>query len=326
MTRTRTYNRGSAEGHGEALRRIEEAKRAGAETLDLSALGLSQIPEELLELRQLKELNLGANSIGPEGLNVLTYLTSLVKLCLIWNGAGDRGALALSSLAGLRSLDLRHNALSTRGAQALAKLVNLTSLSVTTHFIPGEHNCYHPNRIGDEGAQALSTLVNLAELSIGGNGISDVGAGGLSCLVNLTSLDIANNEVSDAGVEALSNLFRLTEITLSGNSVGDASVESLTKLVKLVSLDLSDTQVKTLLPLARLNHLERLSCAMCELDDPGPAFWMKPSLKMVEVTDLSGVPQEILCQDFDEADADGYDGCLERLRKHFACHANTTRT
>ena len=50
---------GSAEGLAEARRRIAEAKRASAEELDLGGLGLAAIPEELLELNQLKVLYFG---------------------------------------------------------------------------------------------------------------------------------------------------------------------------------------------------------------------------------------------------------------------------
>ena len=53
------YPEGSPEGRGEALRRIAEAKAAGAEELDLGGLGLTEVPVELFDLAQLKVLYLG---------------------------------------------------------------------------------------------------------------------------------------------------------------------------------------------------------------------------------------------------------------------------
>src|SRR6185503_21192243 len=53
------YPVGSAEGIAEARRRIAKAKHTAAKELDMGGLGLVEVPEELLELEQLKVLYLG---------------------------------------------------------------------------------------------------------------------------------------------------------------------------------------------------------------------------------------------------------------------------
>ena len=58
------YPEGSAEGLAEARERIAEAARSGAEQLDIGGLGLTDVPEALFELGQLRVLNLAGNRIG----------------------------------------------------------------------------------------------------------------------------------------------------------------------------------------------------------------------------------------------------------------------
>ncbi|MCI5220809.1 MAG: leucine-rich repeat domain-containing protein, partial [Candidatus Electrothrix sp. LOE2] len=47
----------------EALREIEEAKETGATELDLGCQGLTKIPPELFQLKQLVRLDLGYNEL-----------------------------------------------------------------------------------------------------------------------------------------------------------------------------------------------------------------------------------------------------------------------
>ena len=66
-----------AEGLAEAQRRIAACRETRSESLDLSNLGLTRVPEEVLELDWLRELDLknepwvsGSNGIGDEGARV----------------------------------------------------------------------------------------------------------------------------------------------------------------------------------------------------------------------------------------------------------------
>jgi Leucine-rich repeat (LRR) protein len=57
------------EAYREAARRIEQARREGATTLDLSNMDLTEVPEAIASLTQLTELKLSDN-----------HLTSLPEL------------------------------------------------------------------------------------------------------------------------------------------------------------------------------------------------------------------------------------------------------
>ncbi len=63
----------------EAKKRIQEATDLGRTELDLSGLGLSELPEELLELRQVVELDLSNNNfvVWPELLSRMDWLEVL---------------------------------------------------------------------------------------------------------------------------------------------------------------------------------------------------------------------------------------------------------
>ena len=56
-----------AEGWAEAQRRIAACRETRSESLDLSDLGLTRVPEEVLELDWLRKLNLKDNRTGVEG-------------------------------------------------------------------------------------------------------------------------------------------------------------------------------------------------------------------------------------------------------------------
>ncbi|HZM80337.1 MAG TPA: leucine-rich repeat domain-containing protein [Candidatus Limnocylindrales bacterium] len=92
-----------------AVSRITEARRTRAKTLDLSGLGLTEVPSELSSLTQLARLNLGHNQLTafPAELSSLTQLTELNL------GHNQLTALPaeLSSLTQLTELNLDHNPL-----------------------------------------------------------------------------------------------------------------------------------------------------------------------------------------------------------------------
>ena len=64
---------------GKALYRIEEARKNGAQELNLSNLKLSTLPEAISQLTQLQVLNLSRNQLStlPEAIGQLTQLREL---------------------------------------------------------------------------------------------------------------------------------------------------------------------------------------------------------------------------------------------------------
>ena len=89
----------------EALRRIELAKEKRLDFLDLSGLGLEEIPNELASLPWLKTLSLCENAIRD--IRVLGRLRSLHKLALSYNRISD--ITPLQGLEKLKFLFLSHN-------------------------------------------------------------------------------------------------------------------------------------------------------------------------------------------------------------------------
>ena len=63
----------------EALRRIEEARKSNASTLDLSRLKLSTLPEAIGQLSQLRQLGVYGNQLStlPEAIGRLSQLQQL---------------------------------------------------------------------------------------------------------------------------------------------------------------------------------------------------------------------------------------------------------
>ena len=264
---------GSPEGLAEALQRIANAKNIGADELDLGGLGLTEVPEELFELTQLKVLYLGlpkpAAEKAPgrrtwgdrEACNAVKVLPpaffaslhQLVKIHLEYNqliGLPETigQATQLSSLD-LSSDWLDWNQIGDEGAKALRCLANLTSLHLRS------------NGIGAEGAKALRPLVNLTSLDLAHNGIGAEGAKALRHLINLTSLDLEENGIGAEGAKALRLLVNLTSLNLEDNGIGNEGAKALRPLVSLTSLNLARNKIgaegaKALKPFVKLTALD----------------------------------------------------------------------
>jgi internalin A len=238
----------------EARRRIEAAARDRARELDLGGLRLTEIPEELSALTQLKVLYLRDNRIGDDGAKVFSAL-GLTALDLSNNRISDNGAKALAALTGLTSLSLSGNQISDDGANALAAMTGLTSFSLSGNQIGVDGAKalaaltgltslrLSSNQIGDDGARALTTLTGLTSLHLSSNQIGDDGARALTTLTGLTSLHLSSNQIGDDGAQALAALTSLISLYLLGNHVGNDGVRALAVLTGLTSLELSDNQI-----------------------------------------------------------------------------------
>jgi internalin A len=115
---------GSAEGLAEARRRVAEAKRTGAEELDLGGLGLTTIPDELLELTQLKVLYL---DLRAEAARMPLYVRTEEdkKTC---NAVSALPPALFTSLRHLTHLHLEDNQLGSL-PEAIGQLASLKVLT-----------------------------------------------------------------------------------------------------------------------------------------------------------------------------------------------------
>ena len=145
------------DGEAEAGRRMELALQSRSCELDLSDLGLSEVPKRIVELTDVVHLSLAQNLIGPNGVQPLAEMRWLSTLNLGGNHVGDGGTEILSGLSGLKGLFLSYNHLGAAGARSLSNLHGLETLRLEY------------NRIGFEGARALFSLANLKVLTLTGN-------------------------------------------------------------------------------------------------------------------------------------------------------------
>ena len=242
-----------------ALERIDECRRTRSTELDLSKLGLTEIPPQVFELTWLEKLDVSgywvrSHKYGdireiPPSIQQLTKLTEFN--CAI-NQISD-----LSPLSGLPALQ---------------------SLSCSS------------NQISD--LSPLSGLPALQSLDCEDNKISDLSP--LSGLTALQSLHCGGNKISD--LSPLSSLPALQSLDCEGNKISDLS--PLSGLPALQSLDCSYNQISDLSPLSGLPALQALHCGSNEINDLSPIdhLLLSGQLKKFYFHDSpkSGIPAVLL--------------------------------
>jgi hypothetical protein len=144
------------EAYQEAERRIEAARREGATTLDLSGMGLTEVPEAISSLSLLTALFLSSN-----------HLTSLPDSIL--------------SLSQLNTLFLSNNELSSL-PDSILSLSQLTAL-----FLSSNRLISLPD--------SISSLLQLNTLYLSNNQLSNLPSSTTS-LTKLTTLDLSRNELT----------------------------------------------------------------------------------------------------------------------------------
>ena len=234
-------------GTDEAERRIRQAILTGQTDLNLTELGLAELPESLGGLTALTELSLGRNQLTavPESLGGLTALTTLRlfrnRLTAVLESLGGLTALttlrlddnrltavpeSLGGLTALTRLDLSYNRLAEL-PESLGGLTALTRLDLSY------------NRLA-ELPESLGGLTALTELILDGNDLTALPEwlGGLTAL---TRLDLGGNQLT-AVPESLGGLTALTTLSLFSNQL-TAVPESLGGLTALTTLLLSGNQL-----------------------------------------------------------------------------------
>lgn len=302
----------------EALRRIHENKHTRSKILDLSGLGLSELPEELWDCVWVEELGLGYHYHWNEELqrwydywdrrlsdkmpNELSVLPlSIANLQQLTHLFLDSTAIAdfspLCSMPSLSSLDLSHlNVSDLRGLNGLSSLSSLKLNSAKVNNLNGLSGLsglksldLSFSEVSDlRGLSDLSSLSSLKWWSIKLNDLS-----GLSGLSNLTSLDLSSAKVSY--LNGLSSLSSLSNLDLGHSEIND--VKGLSGLSSLISLDLGHSKVSDLSGLNTLLNLTSLDLSGTPVSDLSPLLGL-PNLsnldlinakKMSDLSPLSGL-------------------------------------
>jgi hypothetical protein len=167
----------------EAERRIEQARREGATTLNLSGMGLTEVPEAITSLTQLTWLNLSDN----QRINSIDAIASLLQLT---------------------KLNLKNNQL-TSIPEEIASLTQLTKLNL------------HNNQLTDI-PEAITSLTQLTVLDLSGNQLTSIPEA-IASLTQLTSLYLSGNPLEpelaaayEQGLDSMFQFLRATSHNVSG--------------------------------------------------------------------------------------------------------------
>jgi internalin A len=254
----------STKKNSEAEKRIEEALRERSLSLDLSELGLTQLPTSLSQLIQLQYLDLDHNQLTtlPDSLGQLSQLQRLKltknqlttlpdslgrlsQLQQLWLSRNQLTMLpdSLGQLSQLQDLDLSGNQLTTL-PNSLGQLSQLQTL-----FLSGNQLTTLPDSLGQ-----LSQLQNF---TLGHNRLTTL-PDSLGQLSQLWNLDLDHNQLTTLP-DSLGQLSQLWNLYLSHNQLTTLP-DSLGQLSQLRNLFLSDNQLTTLPDsLGQLSQLQDLN-------------------------------------------------------------------
>ena len=289
--------------YNEARRRILELQEEDEiyhDFLDLSALGLVNLPLEINELTALTSLDLSGNELTslPPDIGNLTKLTTLDlysnQLTSLPSEIGNLTALTTLDLTGsqlislpseicnltkLTTLDLTGNQLTSLPSE-IGKLTKLTTLDLT-----GNQLTNLPSEIGK--------LTKLTTLDLTGNQFTSLPPE-ISKLIALTTLNLFRNQLPGLSPE-IGNLTKLTELDLSENQFASLPPE-IGKLTTLTSLNLSENQFTSLPPeIDKLTTLTELNLSYNQFTNLPPEIDKLTKLTELNLSEnqLTNLPPEI---------------------------------
>ena len=198
------------------------------QVLDLSHIGLSEVPQKITTLAVLKSLNLSNNTISQNFGNLST-LINLQDLNLSGNQL-TKIPTELSSLTALTALNVSHNLFSTNYSSTLANLKNLEWLSLASNQIAS-----FPTE--------LSQLNKLVHLNFSDNQISG-GFESLLVLKNLEQIYLDKNLIVGNFPSQLLQLNQLQMISLIGNQLSGEIPETIPALTFLDNNRFSRQDIK----------------------------------------------------------------------------------
>ncbi len=298
----------------QAEKKIAEALRKGATELDLSNMGLVEIPEAIANLTQLQELNLSRNQIReiPEAIANLTQLqqldlssnqltalpeaianlTQLQELYLSDNQITEIPE-AIANLTQLQTLDIYNNQITDIPA-AIANLTQLQQLNLSSNQIR-------------EIPETIANLTQLQELYLSDNQITEIPEA-IANLTQLKKLYLFSNQITEIP-KAIANLTQLQELYLFSNQITEIP-EAIANLTQLKTLDLSFNQIaKIPASLASLTQLQRLSLSSNQITEIPEAI--ASLLNHLQYLDLSANP---LNPDLAAAYREGIEAVMQYLK------------
>jgi len=290
-----------------AEEKIEEALNSGATELDFRNMKLTELPESIGKLTQLRKLDLGYDwsKDGKDKNQLATLPESLGQLTQLQTLNLSRNQLttlaeSLGQLTQLQTLNLSINQLTTL-PESLGQLTQLQTLNLSTNQLTTL-------------PESLGQLIQLQNLDLASNKFASLPSF-LGNLKDLIRLDISYNllaslptdlwqlynlEVLRVGYNELTNtpaeiwgLPKLKSLGLGGNKVQSMPNE-LWKHSQLTSLDIYGKTIVSM-ELWQFTQLESLGFHVANLGDLSPEIGHLNSLKTINIysSELTSIPAEI---------------------------------
>jgi len=260
-------------GMAEALRRIAEEAERRTGVLDLSGLGLEELPDELFELTHLRKLDLRRDRLWEreKRYKIDSRQDDLARLsCLTFLSVAGSDLTSLGFLKGLRELETLDcsdtcvaDLLPLAGLGKLQELrcwnTNVTDLSPLTGIGTLETLNCSLTRVSD--LRPIAGLTNLRIFNFTSSQVADLSP--LSDLIKIHTFCCENSSVSD--LSPLASLTGIQTLLCSGTHISEIS--AIRGLVNLQRLDCSYTDVACLSPLEELTDIRELNCAHTNISD-----------------------------------------------------------
>jgi GTPase SAR1 family protein len=247
-----------------AKENIRIAIRFRSRNLNLSNLGLKQLPKELEMLDWLEELNISKNN----GLLHLPYLENLANIQRLYISETQvRDLSPLSNLKNINVLDISNtHVIELSPLSNLNKLIwlSLNNTKVSDLFALSSLNCLNEISINNTQIIDLNPLKNLTSLNkLSFNSTQIIDINPLKNLTNLTKLSLDSTLIHD--LSPLKNLINLKELRISSTQIEDLS--PLKNLINLKELRINSTKIKDLSPLVNLINIKEIHASNSKINN-----------------------------------------------------------
>jgi Leucine-rich repeat (LRR) protein len=283
-----------------AQQRISAALAEGATSLDLSGLGLTELPAELFLLTDLEVLDLYENQLTsiPESIAQLQNL----KIISLYNNQLTSIPESIVQLQNLQILNLRSNQL-TSISESITQLQNLQILSLGNNPLTSIFESItklknlqilhlHSNQLTSI-SESIFQLKNLQGLNLHSNQLTSVPESIIQ-LENLQILDLNNNQLTSIP-ESITQLKNLQVLTLRNNQLTSIP-GSMIQLQNLQTLDLVNNQIKNIPEeIHRLKKLQTLGLGNNQLTSIPESISQLKNLRTLGLAknQIASIPESI---------------------------------
>ncbi|KAK9491807.1 hypothetical protein V1508DRAFT_373024 [Lipomyces doorenjongii] len=269
-------------------RRIQEARKTG--TLQLSKLGLSNVPDVVYELLQNGHQN-GVSYSKPKSIRELTAFVAT------HNSIERIDGLFPDVFSCLVSVDLRHNGL-RKIPLSMNKLYSLNVLNLSSNKLTNESLSVlftisslldldiQANRFDGEIPSCLCNLVSLEALNVNDNEFSSVAETAFTALCHLQKLNVKSNKLRTFPFGSIENA-PIVELDLSYNKISESliSIDRISRFSELRVLRASHNQIKVVSDFAiMLPYLEELDLNSNMVVSLGMLLLCTPSLVQLHIS------------------------------------------